>query len=262
MKEQKLAYEKVYDFTNENVDCLKNLYHFDNSRVLSVVGSGDQFFASVQHGAKKVDLFDINETSYLYFILKFYSIRELTYEEFYEFIIKKKFGNIKIFEKLEKVLPEEVLRYYKYLLINKKRDCFKNDSVNLLSRSNQIHYFKSEFTIIPYLKKNKYYELQEKLKNMKLPKFYKSNILDLKNKLNGNYDIMLASNIYNWISLNIDEYTKLLNNFDIPEIEAYYDWFGFHLKSFMDKKYIINKVITSSPSDYGREKNYIYSLKK
>ena len=72
------TYNKVYDFTNENVSCLKQLYEFENSRVLSVVGSGDQYFASILNGAKKVDLFDINPTSYLYFLLKFYSIKNLT----------------------------------------------------------------------------------------------------------------------------------------------------------------------------------------
>jgi len=67
-------YNKVYNFTNENVTCLKDIYSFENSKVLSVVGSGDQYFASILNGAKQVDLFDINPTSYLYFLLKFYSI--------------------------------------------------------------------------------------------------------------------------------------------------------------------------------------------
>ena len=63
-------YYKVYDFTNENVACLDQLYDFKDAKVLSVVGSGDQYFASILNGAKQVDLFDINPTSYLYFLLK------------------------------------------------------------------------------------------------------------------------------------------------------------------------------------------------
>ena len=53
MENKKDLYYKVYDFTNENVSCLNSLYHFDNSKVLSAVGSGDQYFASVLNGAKK-----------------------------------------------------------------------------------------------------------------------------------------------------------------------------------------------------------------
>ena len=89
MKNKENLYNQVYDFTNENVSCFKDLYHFKNSKVLSVVGSGDYYFSCILNGAKQIDLFDVNPTSYLYFILKFYSIRELTYEEFYDFLIKK-----------------------------------------------------------------------------------------------------------------------------------------------------------------------------
>lgn len=34
----------VYPFTNENLTSYQNLYHFDNAKVLSVLGSGDQYF--------------------------------------------------------------------------------------------------------------------------------------------------------------------------------------------------------------------------
>lgn len=118
---ESIEYNKVYDFTNENVNCLNNLYHFDNSKVLSVIGSGDQYFTSILNGAKKADVFDLNTTSYLYLILKFYAIRELSYEEFYDLLINKNFENAFIYKKLEPFLPLEVLKYYKYLTKNTRR---------------------------------------------------------------------------------------------------------------------------------------------
>ena len=50
--------QSVYSFTNENVNSYGNLYNFDNARVLSVLGSGDQYFTSLLYGAKSIDLFD------------------------------------------------------------------------------------------------------------------------------------------------------------------------------------------------------------
>ena len=36
--------QKIYDFTNENVSAYKDLFDFSNARVLTVLGSGDQYF--------------------------------------------------------------------------------------------------------------------------------------------------------------------------------------------------------------------------
>ena len=40
-------YNRVYTMSNENVCCYKNIYNFDNAYVLSVLGSGDQYFSSL-----------------------------------------------------------------------------------------------------------------------------------------------------------------------------------------------------------------------
>lgn len=267
MWSNKNLYNKVYDFTNENVSCLNDLYHFDNARVLTIIGSGDQYFSSVLNGAKKIDLVDINSTSYLYFILKFYAIRELNYEEFYQFLVLKKFNNLKIYLKLEKVLPIEALKYYKYLIKNNIKyiynySCFKKDGIDLLCKDNQKYYFYNKYTVIPYFERENYYKLQEKLKNIKLPNFFQTNIVNLRNEIKSNYDIMLMSNIYNSLNMDIDEYTELLKQFDIPEIQACYDWHGWYLKEFMSGNYLINKVLPSSPEEYNRSGNFVYSLKR
>jgi len=263
-------YKKVYDFTNENVNCLKFLYHFDNSKVLSVIGSGDQYFTSILNGAKKVDVFDINATSYLYLILKFYAIRELTYEEFYDFLINKNFDNIFIYNKLEPFLPLEVLKYYKYLIMNsqniryKKKyvQCFKNDGIHLFLKQNQKYYFNNKQPIIPFLLKENYYKLQEKLKDIKIPDFFNINLLELKSNISDKYDVLLTSNIYNYLEMRISDYTEFLKSFDIPEIQSGYDWYGSHKTSFVAHRHNINIVVPSSKHEYCTDRNFVYSLKK
>lgn len=257
------TYNKVYNFTNENVTCLKELYNLYNSKVLSVVGSGDQYFTSMLYGAKQVDLFDINETSYLYLALKFYSIRELSFEEFYDLLVLKNFSNIIIYSKLENVLPIEVLKYYRFLITNsnnKNEKLFRTDGINLFTKFNKKYYFKNDNTVIPYFQQEKYYELQNKLKQQSLPKFYKKNILEL--NPNQKYDVLLTSNIYFHTNLTVFDYVKELKKFDIPQIQAGYDWYGTDVDVFVYMGCLVDLVKPSSPKEYGPKKDFVYSIKK
>jgi len=65
--------DKAYAFTNENLKSYRQLYDFEGAKVLSVVGSGDQYFASILYGAKEVTLFDNNPNGWYHFLLKYAS---------------------------------------------------------------------------------------------------------------------------------------------------------------------------------------------
>ena len=82
--------EKIYTSSNECLENYQNIYNFDNSRVLSVVGSGDQYFTCLLNGAQEVELFDINKAAWDYFRLRFYATRILSYEEYLFFFVLKK----------------------------------------------------------------------------------------------------------------------------------------------------------------------------
>ena len=76
---------KIYKFTNENLTSFKELYDFEGKKVLSVIGSGDQYFASILYGASEVTLFDKNPLAYYYLIFKYAAIKIFSYEEFIKF---------------------------------------------------------------------------------------------------------------------------------------------------------------------------------
>lgn len=268
-------YYSVYDFTNENIACLDFIYDFKDAKVLSVVGSGDQYFASILYGAKQVDLFDINPTSYLYFLLKFYSIRELSYEEFCDFLVIKNLQNLNVYEKLIKVLPKDVLKYYKYILLNSKNKklIFKRDGIDLSNKKSKKYYFNQSYYIIPYFDKKNYYKLQELLKKQNIPKYYELNFIDIKDKIKDNYDIALLSNIYNYLSINISEYAEIVENLNIPQIQILYDWYGLHMDEFnclkwrtdnkiQHLKYSLDIVKPSAPNEFVSKRNFVFSLKK
>jgi hypothetical protein len=63
---------RVYAFSNENIAAYADVYDFNDKRVLSVLGSGDHYFTSVLNGAKDVDVYDINECTWEYFVFKYY----------------------------------------------------------------------------------------------------------------------------------------------------------------------------------------------
>ena len=113
----------IYGFTNENISSFSSLYDFDNAKVLSVLGSGDQYFASLLYGAKEVDLYDINKDAWNFFVLKYYGILTLEYDEFFNYFVLNKLNNKKYFDYLVRFLPDDV----------RSRLCFLYDDYSGLS---------------------------------------------------------------------------------------------------------------------------------
>lgn len=252
--------DKVYPFTNENVSSYKKLFDFEDKDVLSVIGSGDQYFASLLYGAKSVDLFDINLMAAYYFALKFAGIKTLSYEEFIEFFVKENYiVNRQTYNRLRSSLPTDVRKYFdKFFQENKDlKDFTFRTSIN----SKKINYYTGR--VVPYFEKNEYYRLKHILKDQSLPKIYIMNLLDLYKYLDKKYDIMLFSNILLYLKMNDTEYTEFLKENYYPHlnengvIQAYYDWFGEH---FNFKLYNIDPVesIECIPGAL----NYVLTLKR
>lgn len=213
----------VYPFTNENLTSYQNLYHFDNAKVLSVLGSGDQYFSSILYGAKEVELFDCNFLAWDFFVLKFYGILTLSYEEFYDFFVKNSLEDLKCFRKLLTYLPNDIAN--RLAKLQKEHRC--------LSRLLYIDYIADKYNngrCIPYFEKEKYYKLQALLRKRTLPKFYFSYLQSMPSIVdNKSYDIILTSNIFDWMYGDLDSdcvvaYKQLLSQFTCGEIQALYKW--------------------------------------
>lgn len=212
----------VYPFTNENVTSYGSLYNFDNATVLSVLGSGDQYFSSLLYGAKEVELYDINGLAWDYFILKYYGIMIFSYEEFYDYFVIKGLDDVKYFKRLLPYLPVDVANalcdlYKRYNRIS----CFLFFNVaNILE----------DGRAIPYFNRKKYYQLQTILLNRDLPNFYLSDFVKLPELVSSkSYDVILASNIFDWLYKdneveNVKVYKDLLEKFNYSEIQALYCW--------------------------------------
>lgn len=208
--------EKVYGFTNENLLAFSQFYNFDNAKILTVLGSGDQYFLGKLNGAKDITVFDINYLAWYHFILKYTAIMVLSYEDFMQMFVTDSLDNLDIYFKLRPFLPEEP-RFFFDKLISFKR---KFSSIKIKS----LIFDNAKINIIPYFKKEEYYRLQEILKNSKMPKFYNCNLLELPKNNSENFDIALLSNIYHYISLNPKEYREFLKKINSDYIMALYTW--------------------------------------
>lgn len=246
--------QKIYDFTNENVGAFKSLFDFSNARVLTVLGSGDQYFTSLLNGAKNIEVFDYNIVTWYYFLLKYIAIKYLSYEDFYQMFITDNLDNLKIYNKILPYLPEDCIWFFNQLsLLKRKFSSIKTNNTLFLSS------LKNNNLKIPYLNKEKYYELQDILKHIDIPVFYNCNLLDLKNLISNEFDILILSNIYHYLDFNVSDYHEFLNKFNIPNILALYTW-GMNSKEqkeFYQNGFAVTKI-PSVITGY----DYIVSLNK
>lgn len=151
--------------------------------------------------------------------LKFISIKYLSYEDFYQTFITDNLDNLKIYNKILPYLSEDCIWFFNQLsLLKRKFSSIKTNNTLFLSS------LKNNNLKIPYLNKEKYYELQDILKHIDIPVFYNCNLLDLKNLISNEFDILILSNIYHYLDFNVSDYHEFLNKFNIPNILALYTW--------------------------------------
>lgn len=211
-----MTIEKVYDFTNENLIDLSKIYHFADTNILTVLGSGDQYFSALLAGAKNIEVFDINYLTLYHFILKFTAIKILLYEEFIQMFVVDNLDNLSIYAKLRNFLPLKVSDFFDNLIRLQRK--FSSIKIHNTIFAN------TKSKVISYLEKSEYYHLQSILNRTSLPKFYNCNLLELPNFTTKKYDIALLSNIYHYLAINPKEYKEFLSKLNCYDILALYTW--------------------------------------
>lgn len=266
--------KKVYGFTNEFVGAFPEIINFDNADVLSVVGSGDQYFTAILFGAKNITLFDINENAWYHFVLKFTAIKYLSFEEFWQFFIIDELDNLKLYLKIRDYLPFDVRRFFDMMRVRKIK--FSNIKfVELLEDTDYVR-------IIPYLRQEEYYKLQNLLVKRILPICYIKDFADIAlGSERENYDILLLSNIYNWMDLrpialkslfagykleknfNPVIFKYLLDKFDSCLIQALYAWNYYNdINKFKELGFNVNAIPAVKQTEYNEGLNYVLTYKR
>lgn len=243
--------EKIYPFSNENLTESAKLFNFDNAKVLSVLGSGDQYFTSCLNGAKEVTVFDSNPNTWPFFVLKFMALRNLSYEAFYRFFITCALDNERLFLYLKNFLPDDI------------KDYFEKHNIKDMKISNNLFVAPplADRITIPYFNEQDFYKLQEILKQVDLPEFICSDITEIPTE--DYYDIALFSNIYHYLGISISEYREFLKRFNCSVIQAHYSWL---LSSDKEKEFLDNgfTISTLNPALRSRKRkaDYVVTLEK
>lgn len=251
---------KVYKFSNENLTSYQELYDFTDKKVLSVIGSGDQFFSSILYGAKEVVCFDMNPTSELYLMFKYIAIKCLSYNEFIEFFINSNMKNENIYMKIRSYLNKDIRRFFD---INFKLGLNKLTYLVIgFERKENTHTGR----VIPYLDEGNYNLLKKMLNYTNIPVTIINTFPELIKDLEYDYDLMLLSNVYSFLGINIKEYNKIMiecfkHMNDKGVIQANYVWNknSDFFEGFFENNYEINEV-------YGVQgnlsNNYVATLRK
>ena len=242
----------VYKFTNENVGGYYDLLKLNNKNMLTVCSSGDHILEAILRDANKVDCFDISIFTKYFMNLKLSAVLTLEYYDFVKYFFhSSNFFDIfsettysKIRKNLEKIDFNSSL-FWDVIYTN--FDGYKIYSSKLFEHNTfDIDIFANKKS--SYLNKDNYYILKNKLEkyisiNNKIL-FYQSNITDLHNILKDKYDIIILSNIsnymnniykenayYNFYNLVINELDSCLNENGI--IQAAYLYFERTMEYFV-----------------------------
>ncbi len=251
---------KVYGFTNEFVAAYPEIYDFDNANVLSIIGSGDQYFTAMLAGAKNVTVFDLNVNAWYHFVLKYTAIKYLNFDEFKKFFITDNLNNIRLYFKIREHLPYNVRRFFDMVRVTRmKFSSIKIKSCFLDSFSEDDY-----IRMLPYLNEVNYYKLQNILNHTSLPNCIISDFTDIAlGNERKNYDLLLLSNIYHWMDLSPINFKCLLDRFDSCFIQALYSWSYFgDIKDFKDLNFKLDLVPAVKPTEFNQGHNYVLTYKK
>ena len=205
-------YSKTYLFTTECIKEYLNRERFNKTKALTVLSSGDHVFNLICKDVYDIDTFDINELTYYLFYLKRAIILKLPLPAF-KYITynlgKDLEKDLKLLEILKDELPKDVYEYYRYIFTYCQK--YQPDGLKKLIWGLAI-YIGNDSIYLENIKE--YIKLRQKLKKAHIT-FTFSDVLELPNKLTNLYDIILLSNISDYLYLKIPNFNLYKNIFSI-----------------------------------------------
>lgn len=199
------AVGQTFLFTNENVGGYVNNLGQDltGARVLSVCASGDHAFSFYGAGARQVDTFDINYAQKLIYELKHTMIRHLPYHDFMAFFYgKQTFFNRKIINPIWNEFSDALKIYLEVFY-----------STNIAHARRMFVYGRAiNNPGIPYVNNKRLYDLIKHRLPEKI-NFVHNDLETLPQKLTAKYDLVVLSNIFDYMYLDAPSTQAALGKF-------------------------------------------------
>ena len=196
---------KIYSFTTENIAGYMDELDLTNKKIITVTGSSDHIINAILKGCLNITTFDINPYAKYYMDLKISALKELSYQEFLDFLLydSEKSFSFEIISKLN--MEDESKMFWLKELAKNDNDGLKVKHSNLFN----LEYFdvQNKIACNLYLNQDNYDIIKKKLEFVKI-NFIESNLKNL--EINDHYDYMFLSNISDYIS-TIYEDNYLIN---------------------------------------------------
>lgn len=189
-------YRWIYAQTNEHLRQLYSSVDFNDKNVLSVAASGDQSFLAYALGAKHIDLFDINQLTFYYYYLRVWTIKY-----FNRFYPKIPFHKRYLNDLLQMVKTNNGAEIIAFDYWNEILNEFDNKMLEriFVYVGKHLDVSKSELSVI----KDSIDSDESIFHNIDM-----SNYINIKEK----YDIVITSNIVDWLHEDIDRIEGYKNN--------------------------------------------------
>ena len=246
--------DAVFSFSNEDLKELFKNRRLKNKRVATVGSSGDQVLYSILKGCGDVTCIDANPCTQPYVELKLAAIKNLSYEEFLDYFRYENILSHKYYSKISHDLSDYSKRFWDEILLNtdSSLSCYLQMVLFKIFQSVSTYGdFTSTRDAMEYCNNKKQYNnLKKALEDDINIEFIQSSFDEFHEKLKGRYDLILLSNIYDYVDREafLNEVRKLkyfkLNPFG--EMQVLYDFNNGLmiplLKEDLDKMFLFRKV--------------------
>lgn len=206
-------FNSVYPFTSENIAGYMNDLNLNGKKVITVTGSTDHILNAILQGTTKITTFDINPLTKPYMDLKISAVKNLSYEDFIQFLLFEGSMNLdyNIISSLD--MSNQSKTFWLEQLSK-----FNNNGIELRNSSLfNTKYFNPNSKLWQnlYLEKSKFNLLKRQLQDVSI-NFIRTSLKDL--KIEDDYDYMFLSNISDYLNLmyegdELRKYRDLLSEF-------------------------------------------------
>lgn len=202
-------YSPVYLGATSNVKGTMSLYKgYEN--VLAIGATGAHGYEAALNGAKKVDMFDVNELQRIFFEYMKTAIMFLSYEDFIKYFTlkeqkmlfqKKDIANLlanELYPQLALLLPDDVDYVLEPLF-----DFFYSEDLILSGLFRFEHPLTLDYLkkYVSFYNKEEYYRLQNILRSGSCEiNYYQASLQDVPKKFQGKYDLIVLDNVLQYYS--------------------------------------------------------------
>lgn len=198
----------VYPFSNEYLDDMFKGIDLNGGRALVVGSSGDQALHAVDNGASDVTILDGNMWAKPFVELKLSAIRNLSFEDFSQYICTGSVFNPKYYAKVSHGLSEQSKAFWDEIILDCDLGYIYNAYQVFLHNAidgQDVEYGRKFHSY--YNNETDYNRLKEKLQSASVcVKFAELN--DFPRMAEGKYDLIMLSNIFDYVRQN-DFFTVL-----------------------------------------------------